>query len=108
MGLYYPQFSDGFAALLEAVKGQKTAVVGHARPDGDCIGSQVALARVLRADGHEAVCVNPDGVPRRLQYVARGETFLHSDEVLRRGEKSPAIYVDCADHGRAGSKLQSF
>jgi hypothetical protein len=43
------------------------AVVGHARPDGDCIGSQVALARVLGRGGR-GVLRQPDPVPRRLAY----------------------------------------
>jgi phosphoesterase RecJ-like protein len=104
---FYPEFAGIFDRLWSQL-GATVAVVGHARPDGDCIGSQVALARVLRAAGHAAVCINADPVPRRLQFLTGEETFLRSDEVLRRGEKYPAIYVDCADHGRAGSKLQGF
>ncbi len=70
MGKYYPEFAGLFGSLLEAVKGRTVAVVGHARPDGDCIGAQVALARVLSARGSSAVCVNPDTVPRRLAYFS--------------------------------------
>ena len=65
MDKFYPEFAEAFAKLLSAV-GRKVAVVGHARPDGDCIGSQVALARVLAARGLDVVCVNADAVPRRL------------------------------------------
>jgi phosphoesterase RecJ-like protein len=104
---FYPEFAAVFDRLWSQL-GPQVAVVGHARPDGDCIGSQVALARVLRATGHAAVCINADTVPRRLRFLTGQETFLRSDEVLRRGEKIPAIYVDCADHARAGSKLQGF
>ena len=39
------------------------AVVGHARPDGDCIGSQVALARVLTARGSQGDLREPGPGP---------------------------------------------
>ncbi|MBL9204925.1 MAG: bifunctional oligoribonuclease/PAP phosphatase NrnA, partial [Opitutaceae bacterium] len=79
------------------------AVVGHARPDGDCIGSQVALARVLVSMGKNVVCANPDPVPRRLRFLAPEVAFLSADEI--RGEFG-AVFVDCADHTRAGEKMR--
>ena len=63
---FYPQLSPQFAEFLRRLRGRRVAVIGHARPDGDCIGSQVALARVLRTQGLDVVCLNPDPVPRRL------------------------------------------
>lgn len=106
MEKFYLQFAGEFERLW-ALAGPKVAVVGHARPDGDCIGAQVALARVLRTAGRSVICVNPDPVPRRLHFLAREETFLRADDVLRRGEIYPAIFVDCADHARAGGRLQT-
>lgn len=107
MDAYYPQFSAAFARLLAGLAGRKVAVIGHARPDGDCIGSQVALARVLAAQGIDVQCVNPDPVPRRLQYLVTGMTFVNTDAVLRAGEDRAAIFVDCADHARAGERLKA-
>jgi len=107
MAKFYPEFSGAFAALLDAVAGRPVAVVGHARPDGDCIGSQVALARVLSARGPAAVCVNPDPVPRRLAFVARGMKFIRTDEAILLPEDTVAVFVDCADHARAGERLKA-
>jgi len=101
----YPGFAERFRALLAALGGRRLAVVGHARPDGDCIGSQIALARVLRARGHDVVCANPDPVPRRLQFLAREEPFFRAD-TLPPGDYA-ALYVDCADQERAGEKLRT-
>jgi len=106
MEKFYPEFAAGFDRLLAAIAGRKVAVVGHARPDGDCIGSQVGLARVLQAGGHEVFCVNLDAVPRRLEFLAPGIRFLRTDEVLRTPEDLAAIFVDCADHARAGERLK--
>jgi bifunctional oligoribonuclease and PAP phosphatase NrnA len=107
MGKYYPEFSKAFGELLAEVAGRPVAVVGHSRPDGDCVGSQVALARVLSAHGSKAVCVNADPVPRRLGYVVRDATFIRTDEALLLPQDTVAVFVDCADHDRAGERLRA-
>jgi len=105
MEAYYPEFSPRFAAFLPLLRGRKIAVVGHARPDGDCIGSQVALARVLRTQGVAPVCLNPDPVPRRLQFLVRDVPFVRPAEFVADGHL--AIYVDCADVDRPGSGVKA-
>ncbi len=106
MEKYYPAFSAEFARLLATLPGRRIAVIGHARPDGDCIGSQVALARVLAARGLDVVCVNPDPVPRRLTFLTTGMKFLRTDDVVNAPDDRVAIFVDCADHARAGERLK--
>ena len=106
MEKFYPAFSADFTRMLKAVAGRQIAVIGHARPDGDCIGAQVALARVLAAGGHDVVCVNADPVPRRLQFLVNGMKFLRTDDVLASKEDRVAIFVDCADHARGGERLK--
>lgn len=105
---FYSTLSADFARLLAAVTGRKIAVIGHARPDGDCIGAQVAVARVLAARGHDVICVNPDPVPRRLMFLTRGMRFFRTDEVLATANDRAPIFVDCADHARAGERLKAY
>lgn len=102
---YFPTISEGFSRALSLIAGRRIAVVGHARPDGDCIGSQVALARVLRALGHTVICVNTDAVPRRLQYLVGDLAFVRPHDVPV-NEEWTSIWVDCADSGRAGDKAR--
>jgi bifunctional oligoribonuclease and PAP phosphatase NrnA len=83
------------------------ALVGHARPDGDCIGSQVALARVLSSRGHKVVCVNADAVPRRLQFLAADMKFVRTDEALNDPADYAVVFVDCADEARPGDRLKA-
>lgn len=104
----YPSLSAEFARLLASLAGRKVAVIGHARPDGDCIGSQVALARVLATRGLDVICVNPDPVPRRLVFLAQGMTFLNAAEAQGISDDRAAIFVDCADHARAGERLKAL
>jgi len=103
---FYLELSARFAQFFDSIRGRKIAVIGHARPDGDCIGAQVALARVLATRGHEVICVNSDAVPRRLQFLVPGMTFLRTDEALHDPTDYAAVFVDCADHARAGERLK--
>jgi bifunctional oligoribonuclease and PAP phosphatase NrnA len=103
---FYPVMSAEFARLLALLRGRKIAVIGHARPDGDCIGAQVALARVLLARGHDVICVNLDPVPRRLQFLVEGMEFLQADAATTDTADRAAIFVDCADHARGGERLK--
>jgi bifunctional oligoribonuclease and PAP phosphatase NrnA len=105
MEAFYPQLSPRFAEFLRRLRGRRVAVIGHARPDGDCIGSQVALARVLRAQGHDVVCLNPDPVPRRLGFLAGDVAVRRPAEIA--ADDRVAIFVDCADHDRAGAELKA-
>lgn len=105
MEKHFAALSQAFARTLQSLKGRQLAVVGHARPDGDCIGSQVALARVLRSLGHEVICVNSDPVPRRLQYLVGDLNFVRPHDVPA-NDDWVSLWVDCADAGRAGDKAR--
>ena len=52
--------SESFSQLVQELLGRVVLVLGHRRPDGDCIGSQVALTRILRSRGIDAQAVNAD------------------------------------------------
>ena len=101
--MFFPRLTASFQQMLPTLARRRIAVIGHARPDGDCIGSQVALARCLRALGSEVICVNLDDVPRRLQFLVDDLTFLRPQAVPA-NEDWIALYVDCADQPRAGEK----
>lgn len=100
---YYPKFAGRFAVFMHELAGQRVVVIGHQRPDGDCIGSQVALCRVLRAQGIDAVCMNPDPVPRRIKFIVGDTPFFSRDELP--AHDRVAVFTDCADHARAGVKV---
>ncbi len=103
---HYTKFAGRFAVLLHELEGQQVAVIGHQRPDGDCIGSQVALCRVLLACGMDAICINPDPVPRRIRFLLGDTPFFQRDQMVHTGRI--ALFTDCADHGRAGEKMREL
>lgn len=48
---------------------QKVAVFSHLRPDGDCLGSQVALSLWLQKNGIEVTAFNEDDVPGNMEWL---------------------------------------
>ena len=75
-------------------------IVGHLRPDGDCVGSQLALALALRQAGRKATVWNQDPVPPRY-------SFLDPKEILKSPSRARSfdlvVALDCASFERLGS-----
>lgn len=103
---YYAAESAQFAAAIESLKGQKVAVLGHQRPDGDCIGSIVAVVRILQTLGIEAVGLNRDAVPGTLEAFVGDTPLCIADEFEPSGHI--AVTVDCADFKRVGDRLNTL
>ncbi|WOO39466.1 DHH family phosphoesterase [Rubellicoccus peritrichatus] len=101
---FFPEFGDDFLRLLESLEGKRIAVLGHLRPDADCLGSQVALCRLLMERGIEAVCVNFHPVPRALRLMVGDTPFFLADDFDAEGWT--AVTVDCADIIRIGDYLR--
>lgn len=58
--------------ILEGIRGSETiCVVGHIRPDGDCVGSQIGLTLALLAEGKKVWCWNQDPIPQKLAFLDR-------------------------------------
>ncbi len=105
MGNSMQEAAQALKSVIQALKGRKAAVLGHMRPDGDCIGSQTALCRMLQAEGIDAVCVNRDRVPPNLAPYAEGVKFIKGADY---GETDRiGVAVDCADASRIGTELLS-
>ena len=47
----------------------KFIITAHETPDGDAIGSECAMQRALRSMGKEAIILNADPTPRKLEYL---------------------------------------
>ncbi|ACF43756.1 DHH family phosphoesterase [Pelodictyon phaeoclathratiforme] len=62
------EWSPVIDALLE---GQHFVLTTHENSDGDGLGSEVALARVLKAMGKEVAIVNPTEVPPNYQFLKK-------------------------------------
>ena len=93
----YPQVID---RILEAIRKHKTfCVVGHVRPDGDCIGSQLGLALALQNQGKKVTVWNHDAIPQKYRFLNPDGLF----QKPRTGEKFDCVIAtDCASFERLG------
>jgi phosphoesterase RecJ-like protein len=89
------------AEIRDAILQRRRFVVtSHARPDGDAIGSQLAMAYALRALGKEAVVVNADPAPPPLMAVPGVPEIQIALQV--EGAFDAAIIMECSDLARTG------
>lgn len=91
-------------ALEEAAKALRAAervlLACHVNPDGDTMGSALALGLALRDSGKQVAIVCPDEPPRAYRFMPGSETFLRSapEETF-----DVAVAVDCDGFHRLGA-----
>jgi bifunctional oligoribonuclease and PAP phosphatase NrnA len=89
------------AQVADAIRArQRFVVVSHARPDGDAIGSQVAMALALRALGKDVRMVAHDPAPQQMRDfpgVSEIQLLDHLDDV-----GDAVIFMECGDVRRPG------
>lgn len=101
--MQYSEFSKTFLTVLNEIRSKKVAVLGHMNPDGDCIGSQIGLCRILNALGIESVAINKDPIPHNLAPFVADTPFATPKKLPFEADVS--IYLDCGELTRAGAPL---
>jgi phosphoesterase RecJ-like protein len=76
-------------------------VTSHIRPDGDAIGSSLALALALIDIGKKVQVVLSDGIPTNFQQLPGADKVCTS----AKGNFDLVIAVDCSDLKRIGNSL---
>lgn len=89
--------------LLEATE---VAIVSHVIPDGDCLGSMLALALALREQGKKVITVNADPVPDMFQFLPGQEEIIPPERVTR--IPPLLVMVDSTNMERAGSGFEQW
>jgi len=93
------------AALADAIRpGQRICLTTHVNPDGDGIGSMVALVHLLRARGADPVIVSPTPIPPRYHFMLDGLKGVdRTAEAVKEIRRADLLFVvDIADLGRLG------
>jgi phosphoesterase RecJ-like protein len=87
--------------IADAIRARQSFVLSsHARPDGDAIGSQLAMAFALRALGKDVRVVNRDPAPPPLMAFAGVPDIEIAGKVD--GDFDAAIIMECGDLARTG------
>jgi phosphoesterase RecJ-like protein len=93
--------SSSFAEIGEVLRNHQSFVLmSHVRPDGDAIGSQLALGFSLMAMGKTVWLINEDGLPENMAFLAGSEKVtLPPAEPL---DVEVAVALDTATKPRLG------
>jgi phosphoesterase RecJ-like protein len=79
---------------------ERFVVASHARPDGDAIGSSLAMALALQRLGKQVRVVSRDRVPPQMQVFPGVDTIEVVDRVEDPGDA--AIILECGEVERTG------
>jgi len=83
---------------------QRVLVTSHVRPDGDAIGSSLALALALLDAGKQVQVVLSDGIPANFKQLPGADMVRTKAE----GEFDLIVSVDCSDLKRIGDALDGY
>lgn len=90
-------------ALAEVFHNHRSFVlISHVRPDGDAIGSQIALGHALMALGKTVHLINEDPVPEPLSFLAGADRVADPPDVPL--DVEVAIALDTASKERLGAR----
>ena len=92
--------SPNFVKLLTRYK--EYNVVGHIRPDGDCVGSQLAIANILKQLGIKCNIIKNSDIGRVLSRFFDGYELINDNEM---DISLPLICADCSDFKRTGDYI---
>jgi len=101
-----PPSDKKIARQIEKLLGsaRRIAIVAHERPDGDALGSTVALWHFLKAQGYEAQVWVADPLPHRYEYLNAPGCFLR----VGPGDRPTCdtfIALDTTDMNRLGVSI---
>ncbi|HET7266423.1 MAG TPA: DHHA1 domain-containing protein [bacterium] len=86
--------------IAETLLGRRVLLLNHVSPDGDCLGSTLALARGLRARGQRAVVASSDGVPEMYRFLPGADQIV--TELPAQESFDAAVFMECSTPDRAG------
>ncbi len=99
-----PDLKKKFANLIKT--NDKFLVSGHQGPDGDVIGSTLAMTLGLKKLGKRALAYNSDGCPQFLKFLPKSETVV--SEIPKYFLDAILITVDSGDLQRLGPTIENF
>ena len=96
--------------ILETLNEYETFLISsHINPDGDAVGSQLALYSILSDLGKKVSVVNSDPFPSDYDFLPNAEVFHVASNIQRLASSiqnvDVAIILDCGNLGRIGEEL---
>lgn len=81
-------------------------ITTHISPDGDGLGSSIALSQALSELGKKTILLCKDAVPPQCRFLPGHEKFHSFTDIQNLNSFENFIFVDCNDVDRIGDKSQ--
>jgi phosphoesterase RecJ-like protein len=79
----------------------------HEKPDGDCVGSGLALVQALQNLGKQALLISQDPHPAVYDFLPGNEFHTRAQYIEPEDfHAEVAVFIDCTDPERAGKGLE--
>src|ERR1700688_3868704 len=85
---------------------QRFAILSHVRPDGDALGSQLALALSLQQLGKNVRVWNEDGMLEKYSFLPRAELLTKPPHVAE--DVDVGVPLDTEIQNRRGTALEAI
>lgn len=96
-------------SIIEAIENSENIViVSHLRPDGDALGSQLALGLCLNNLGKNIIFINETGVPDNLKFLPHSSLIKKPESTQIEHTPDLVIALDTATIGRVGEQTLSL
>ena len=96
---------ERIAAILEVLRaGEKFLVCSHSRPDGDAVGSMLAMGMLLRQMGKRVEMISADRIPNVYQWLPGAGDIRSAMRV--RGPYDAVVLLEC--DGLARTRLRGL
>ena len=97
--------SDVCRQISDLIRGQNSfLVLTHYRPDGDAVGSQLALALLLKNLGKQVEAWNDDAVPAKFRFLPHSDLITHPPAEPK--DFDVVIAIDTSTWQRVGAAAQ--
>lgn len=96
--------NDEIIATLRGA--DRVLIVTHVYPDGDALGSQLALGQVLSAMGKEVILYGEEKISHLYEFLPGGGA-IHTT-LPEAGEIDCAVALDCGDQLRLGREMDKI
>ena len=94
------KYLEGLKKILELMlKKDKIAIVSHMNPDGDSVGSQMALGNFLESQGKRVMLVNQDEIPSKYRFLDPKKRIKRSFEDF---QPDLVLVLECSTLHRTG------
>jgi len=90
---------DNVASAIKKFK--SFLITSHVNPEGDALGSQLAMADLLRSLGKDFIIYNSDEIPPHYQFLPQANLIKNKIN-LRSKKIDAAIVMDCPNLKRVG------